>query len=271
MPAKFEFHPIANIFPLLQGSEFDELVSDVKANGVLEKIVIHEGKILDGRNRYRAAEKAGQDVGTEQWNGEGGDPVTFVVSKNIRRRQLTPSQRAMCADKARDLFDKMAKERMAEGGKSAGKGRPRQGVEDLPHPMTGKSRDQAGKAFGVSGKLVDEARIVREHGIPELSSAVEEGRMSVTTAAILSREPEEVQKEEVNKPIRRRSYSSLAAPANDDHDDDGEEEDAPKNGRTGKGVILANEAINCLIRIPKNDPLRKRGFQIVMDWIKANK
>lgn len=38
----------------------------------------------------------------------------------------------------------------------------------------------------------------------------------------------------------------------------------------GVGVIRANEAINSLIRIPKNDALRKRGFQLVMDWIKHN-
>ncbi len=38
----------------------------------------------------------------------------------------------------------------------------------------------------------------------------------------------------------------------------------------GKGVFLANEAINSLSRIPTNDALRMRGFQIVMDWIKKN-
>jgi ParB-like chromosome segregation protein Spo0J len=38
----------------------------------------------------------------------------------------------------------------------------------------------------------------------------------------------------------------------------------------GKGVALAHEAINCLARIPKNDGLRKRGFQIVTDWIRQN-
>lgn len=44
-----------------------------------------------------------------------------------------------------------------------------------------------------------------------------------------------------------------------------------KTSKPGKGVMLANEAINCLMRIPKNDPLRKRGFQIVTDWIRHNK
>lgn len=41
--------------------------------------------------------------------------------------------------------------------------------------------------------------------------------------------------------------------------------------RTPQGVILANEALNVLMRIPRNDPLRARGFEIVMDWIESNK
>ena len=40
--------------------------------------------------------------------------------------------------------------------------------------------------------------------------------------------------------------------------------------RKSKGVTCANEAINALSRIPRNDELRARGFQIVRDWIAAN-
>jgi len=38
----------------------------------------------------------------------------------------------------------------------------------------------------------------------------------------------------------------------------------------GVGVSRAHEALNCLMRIPKNDPLRERGFQVVADWIDQN-
>jgi len=38
----------------------------------------------------------------------------------------------------------------------------------------------------------------------------------------------------------------------------------------GVGLMRANEAINALSRIPKDDPFRKRGLQMVADWIKHN-
>src|SRR4051812_1459658 len=54
-----EFHPLADLFPLLEGAEFEEVVEDVRAHGVREAIWLYEGKILEGRNRYRAAAAAG--------------------------------------------------------------------------------------------------------------------------------------------------------------------------------------------------------------------
>src|SRR5215831_19764997 len=51
---KMKFHPLANIFPLVEGPDFDELVADIREHGLHEPIVLHEGMILDGRNRLRA-------------------------------------------------------------------------------------------------------------------------------------------------------------------------------------------------------------------------
>ena len=54
-----EFHGIANIFPLIHGREFVDLKQDIKTNGVHESIVMYEGQILDGRNRFRACQEVG--------------------------------------------------------------------------------------------------------------------------------------------------------------------------------------------------------------------
>ena len=54
-----KFHPLANIFPLVEGPDFDELVADIREHGLHGPIVLHEGMILDGRNRLRACIAAG--------------------------------------------------------------------------------------------------------------------------------------------------------------------------------------------------------------------
>jgi N6-adenosine-specific RNA methylase IME4 len=58
------FHPLAEIFPLIEGEEFDSLVEDIKRYGVREPVVVYEDKILDGRNRYRAC-RQGDNQHTE--------------------------------------------------------------------------------------------------------------------------------------------------------------------------------------------------------------
>ncbi|MBT9145469.1 MAG: hypothetical protein DDT42_01340 [candidate division WS2 bacterium] len=81
-----EFHEIANILPLMEGAEFDALVMDIKEQGLLEPIWLYEGKILDGRNRYRACEKAGVEPHFTEWIE--GKPFEFIISKNLKRRHL---------------------------------------------------------------------------------------------------------------------------------------------------------------------------------------
>ena len=196
----YEYHEAANIFPMMEGDSFDELVADIKTNGLHEDIELLDGKILDGRNRHSACTMAGikprfKTVTTD-------DPVAYVLSKNLHRRHLTPSQASMVAARARDYYDRQAKERMSAGGKRHG-----QGVENLPPLEPAKSRDKAGKAAGVSGKTVDHATKVLKQGVPELIKAVDEGRMAVSTAAILASESPEVQRAEATAPKRNRRYA----------------------------------------------------------------
>jgi N6-adenosine-specific RNA methylase IME4/ParB-like chromosome segregation protein Spo0J len=97
----YPFHPIANAFPLMVGEQFDSLIEDIRCNNLQEPIVLHEGKILDGRNRFRACAKAGVKPRFRQYRGS--DPLKFVLSANLHRRHLNDSQRALVAARLANL------------------------------------------------------------------------------------------------------------------------------------------------------------------------
>jgi hypothetical protein len=87
----YKFHPLANRFPLMTGGQFADLIDDVRSRGLIEPITLYEGMILDGRNRYRACLKAGVTPRFKQF--ASGNPLTFVISMNLRRRHLSKDER----------------------------------------------------------------------------------------------------------------------------------------------------------------------------------
>ena len=95
-----ELHPLCTLFPRLTGAEFDALVEDIKANGLREPIIIHDGMILDGGNRYRACVEAGIEPATMKFGG--GNLVSYVLSANLHRRHLTAMQSAAIVASATD-------------------------------------------------------------------------------------------------------------------------------------------------------------------------
>lgn len=100
MTMQYELHPLSTLFPRLIGAEFDSLVADIKANGLREPIVLHEGMILDGGNRAAACDAAGVEPTYIEFSGS--NIVTFVLSANLHRRHLSPGQAAAIVASAQD-------------------------------------------------------------------------------------------------------------------------------------------------------------------------
>jgi N6-adenosine-specific RNA methylase IME4 len=163
------FHPLADIFPLLEGEEFDALVEDIRQHGLREPIVLYHDQILDGRNRYRACMAAGRaDCRFERYQGD--DPLAFVISLNLKRRHLSESQRAMVAAKLATL--KLGDNQHSEG---------------LPI-------GRGSELLNVGERSVARAREVQQQGAPELIHAVESDKVSVSAAADIATLPVEQQR-----------------------------------------------------------------------------
>lgn len=94
-------HELANIFPMIEGQAFEELKQDIKENGLQQVIITYEGKILDGRNRYKACMELGIEPRYEEY--KGNKPLEYVISLNLKRRHLNESQRAVVASKLANM------------------------------------------------------------------------------------------------------------------------------------------------------------------------
>lgn len=255
-----DFHEAANIFPLDE-EHLHELADDIREHGQQMPIEVFDGQILDGRRRWKACKMANVIPKTVEVDPD--DPVAYVLSLNLQRRHLTTSQATDCAARATALWDKLkeeAKERKREGGRH-------KDVENLPQADKGKTRDKIGRMFGVSGRNVAKAQKIHEEGIPELSEALREGKVSVNNAMFIAQHERPLQGELLQTQLSRpRCKIPTAKPGEPEP-----EPDLPTNGKVrGVGIQRAHEAIACLKQIPKNDALRKRGFQVVTDWIKHN-
>jgi hypothetical protein len=92
---EYEFHPLSGMFPLIEGEDFNQLAEDIGDRGILSPIILYEGKILDGRNRYLAAKEADHKFTDRDFKqlSPGLDPEAFVISANLKRRQLTSKQK----------------------------------------------------------------------------------------------------------------------------------------------------------------------------------
>ena len=93
---KYEYHECAGIFPMMDEASLAELTARIKESGLREPIVLHEGRILDGRNRYQACLAAGVTPRFETLP-EGVDPLEYVFDLNFTRRHLSDTQREAAA------------------------------------------------------------------------------------------------------------------------------------------------------------------------------
>lgn len=127
----YDAHPAAELFPLLDAEGLTALTADIKAHGLREPIVLHEGRVLDGRNRLRACEAAGVAPRFVQWSGEGS-PWDFTWSTNAERRHLEAGHKAVLKLKALAATEEWTSEQEAARARSLANIRRRPEVAPVP-------------------------------------------------------------------------------------------------------------------------------------------
>ena len=173
----YQTDPACDLFPLMSESDLDDLAKDVGRNGLQSPIVLHHGRILDGRNRLLACLRAGAEPRFDHWRG-AGSPMAWLVSMNLHRRHLDTSQRGMIAARALAVFEAEARTRQ---------GRRTDLGAELREGERGKASERAAALVSVGPRTVEHAKVVLRCGDARLVEAVEHGVLSVSAAAAVAR------------------------------------------------------------------------------------
>ena len=166
----YGFHPFADLFPTLDEKALAELAQDIRDQSQREPIFLWQGKIIDGRNRYRACKLAGIEPVFKHIEFPGGEAeaLAYVVSKNLKRRHLFFQQRV-------EIAGKIANMRQGE----------RTDVQPSA-PVPKVSQAEAAKMLDVSERSVRNAKAVIDLS-PELWDDVRAGKMGLREAADIAR------------------------------------------------------------------------------------
>lgn len=226
------------LIPRLSDDERTQLVANIERDGFRDPLVVwrNHSVLLDGHNRLRIWQERFQ--GDENREPEiielkfatREDAMAWIITNQLGRRNLPDAVRVQLAMKLKPMIETRAKNNQQAAGGAVSK--------KSSEPV--RTMAEVAKVAGVSEPTARQVEKVLASGDEAVKADMLVGKTSINAAykTTTAKSP---------PPSEQADIESL-----------------------GVGVRYGNDAIDCLKRIPKNDGLRKRGFQLVTDWIRRN-
>lgn len=187
-------HPVADLFPLLDDEELNQLAADINERGLANPVLVTtDGVLMDGRNRLAACDKASVKPTATVYYGD--DPVGMILALNVARRHMSKGQLAITVAEALSLDS----------------------VKDWG------SKSKAADSVRIDPALVSRALAIHKHA-PELVSEVKAGVTPLNDAYAVAKKRKddkrtaEQQQAALDKRLAtlRDAYPDLAAKVDDD-------------------------------------------------------
>lgn len=164
---ELEIHPEADEYPMQTDEELAGLCEDINSNGVRIPILILQGKILDGRNRYKACMTLGLPIPAKEVDIAEDDVKDYALSLNLSRRHLNSGQRAVMALRDWGEVEKKSEERML-GKRPCGK-----------NSTGGKTIEILAKRYQTNSKYIQWAKEIQDKK-PELLDDIFNKRKNIS-------------------------------------------------------------------------------------------
>ncbi len=161
-----EFHAL---IPPLSDDERAQLEANILAEGCRDALVIWDGIILDGHNRFEICERLKMEYRTKAIElKDRAAAVEWIIRNQFGRRNLSAYQRAELALKLEPIIAAKAKDRML-----AGKSDP------VQKSSQGKTRESLASVAGVSHDTIHKAKVIAARADDETKARLRSGDTSI--------------------------------------------------------------------------------------------
>ena len=192
----------------LSTDEFDRLEKNIIECGCLDPILLWNGFIVDGHNRYTICKKHNIEFRIKSLAFDSKDDVmSYMINNQLGRRNLSDLDKVALLAHKEPILKKQAKERQ----RAAGGDRKSESAKSVPSKMTkailhfkGGTREILASEAGVSTGQYSYLKAINEKGTEDLKQAVRDKKISASSAAQIARYSEEEQPEQVKSMIEQK-------------------------------------------------------------------
>ena len=166
-----------NLIPALTKEEYKQLENNCIAEGIREKILIWNGFIIDGHNRYEISLKWDLEIQTETKHFQDEEAVKeWMILNQFGRRNLSNYQRSVLALELEEVFSKKAKENQAIQYKGSSLSQNSAEVKPI------ETRNELAKVANVSHDTIAKVKKIQAQASEEVKAKLSTGEVSINAA-----------------------------------------------------------------------------------------
>ena len=197
-----------DLIPPLDEEELKLLEESLVADGCESPLIVWNGVIVDGHNRYAICRKHEIPFAIQEKNfSSRDDAMLWMLRNQLGRRNLNNYQRSELALKFEPLFAHASEKRMLAGK-----------LVDPPQNSaegSGETRKQIAKMAGVSHDTIKKVKRLHEHADEETKSRLRRGEMTVNKAYNeLMQKEHEGETKICDRCRKEKSITAFAVPSN---------------------------------------------------------
>lgn len=186
-----------SLIPALTKEEFKQLEQNCVDEGIREKILVWNGFIIDGHNRYEISLKWNLDIQTQTKHFKDEDAVKeWMILNQFGRRNLSNYQRSVLALQLEEVFSKKAKENLSKAGSSFS---PKEGLAKLPKVQKINTREELSKVAQVGERTLGMVKKIQAQASEEVKAKLSTGEVSINAAYQDIKKEEKKEKKETER------------------------------------------------------------------------